>query len=132
MKKWQAMLLVVLIFAAGMACGAGVAVGVVRNRVRKAVRGGPDAMRGLVLRRMTRELKLTDAQRVQAEAALLEAQGRMVRLRATYQPEVEQIVADGIERMKPHLTAEQNARLEDLYETTRARWQPKAPVAAAP
>lgn len=132
MKKWQAVLLVVLIFATGMACGAGLAVGIVRHRVKKAVLGGPDAMRGLVLRRITRELQLNGAQRAEAEAALLEAQARMIRLRATYQPEVEQIVSDGIERMKPHLTAEQNARLGQLYETARARWQPPARVGAAP
>jgi Spy/CpxP family protein refolding chaperone len=123
MKKWHIILGVALIFLAGMIAGAGAARLIVKSRIEKAIDGGPDAIRELVMRRLTRELKLTAEQRPKIEEAIKDTQARMTRLRAVYQPEFETVIVDGIARMEPALTPEQQEKLRALHREAQARWQ---------
>jgi len=44
-------------------------------------------------------------------------------LRFSHQPEVEQVLAKGVAEIKTKLSAEQQAKLDELYAKLQRRWQ---------
>jgi hypothetical protein len=127
MKTWHVILGIAIVFLAGILAGAGGALLIVKHRIDRMIIGGPDQVRAALVVRLSRELKLDPAQRVNVARVVEAAQEKMVKLRATVQPEAEKIVADGIAQMEPGLSPEQRDKLNQLYEKARARWKPPSP-----
>lgn len=123
MKTWHVILGIAIVFLAGALAGAGGALLVVKHKIERTITGGPDRVRVLLVARLTRELQLDPAQQATVAQAVKEAQERMLKLRATVQPEAERIVADSIAQMEPCLSLEQRDKLSGLYEKVRTRWQ---------
>ena len=123
MSTWRTILGILLIFLAGILVGMGATRFYVKHRIEKVVAGGPPAARELVVRQLSRELGLDASQREEVARVVERGQARMTAVRAKYQPEVEQIVADSVAQIEPSLSPSQRAKLQALHEKVRARWQ---------
>ena len=126
MKTWHVILGIAIVFLAGALAGAGGALLVVKHKIEQTVTGGPDRVRVMLVAKLTRELKLDPAQQADVARAVKEAQEKILKLRATVQPEAERIIADSIAQMEPCLSQEQRSKLNRLHEKMRARWNPSA------
>ena len=84
---------------------------------------GPAGRQERLMKRLTEELSLTQAQSDAIKPIVGRAHVQILELRAKHQPEVDRIVADGIAELKTKLSAEQGAKLELLYAKLKQRWQ---------
>jgi Spy/CpxP family protein refolding chaperone len=74
------------------------------------------------MKRLTAELNLTQDQQDEVEEVVEETQLQLQQLRAQYHPQMEKIIETGITTMKTRLTAEQQKKLDALYEKVKKRW----------
>lgn len=84
---------------------------------------GPAAMQERIIKRLTRQLSLTPAQQAEIEPIVSQAHLKILQLRFAHQPEVEQILTQGIAELKGKLSAEQQDKLDELYARLQRRWQ---------
>lgn len=84
---------------------------------------GPAAKHERIMKRLTHELALTPAQRAEIEPIVSRTHVDILQLRFSLQPEVEQTLALGIAELKTKLSAEQQAKLDELYAKLQRRWQ---------
>lgn len=109
----KAVLLVVVLFALGIALGS-VGTYVVTSRVQ-AARPQAGATRGPGHMAMfTRDLNLTPDQQNQIQAIMNDARARYADLHQKLDPEYEQVRRQGRERIRQVLTPEQRPKFEDL------------------
>lgn len=125
MTKWKVWLIIATVFASG------VVIGVVGNQFcwRHTIRGilhrGPEAVRQVVMKKLTAELNLTKDQQEELQDILEETQFQLQQLRVKYHPQMEEIINNGVATMKTRLTPEQQKKLDALYETVKMRWRLK-------
>jgi LPS O-antigen subunit length determinant protein (WzzB/FepE family) len=124
MKTWHVILGIAIVFLAGALAGAGGALLVVKHKIEQTITGGPDQVRVMLVARLTRELNLDPAQQADMARAVKDAQEKMLKLRATVQPEAETIIADSIAQMNPCLSQEQRDKLRQLHDRVARRWKP--------
>jgi hypothetical protein len=84
---------------------------------------GPAAKHERIMKRLTHELSLTPAQRADIEPIVSRAHLEILQLRFSHQPEVEQALTHGVAEIKTKLSAEQQAKLDELYAKLQRRWQ---------
>ena len=84
---------------------------------------GPAAKHERIMKRLTQELSLTPAQQADIEPMVSRAHVEILELRFSHQPEVEQVLAKGVAEIKTKLSAEQQAKLDELYAKLQRRWQ---------
>jgi Spy/CpxP family protein refolding chaperone len=132
MKDWKIKLGIVGIFVLGVIVGA-VGTGMaVHFHGPEFGFSRPEQTINHILRRLTRELNLTDEQRQEIAPIVRDAftQMRMIRNRLT--PEVEALMAESTQRLKQHLNPEQQ-RLLDLHNAeVMRRWKQFAGTAGPP
>jgi len=127
MKSWKFKLGIVAVFVLGIVVGA-VATCVI------VFRGGPYFVFNMglnrpqeavshIMNRLDHKLKLSEAQRQAIEPIVAEGFTKMRALRARLTPEVEKLVAETSERIKPHLDPEQQRRLVEHYADVMQRWR---------
>ena len=123
MKKWKLWTGVLLIFVAGICIGV-VGTGLyVRHTVFSMLQEGSPAVARLVTKKLTRELDLNDSQQVVVKQSIKEMQRQLWEMRRRFRPEMEKIVSDGIDRVRPELTTAQQEKLDRLYARFKARWE---------
>lgn len=84
---------------------------------------GPAGRQERLMKRLTEELSLTQAQSKEIEPIVSRAHIQILELRATHQPEIERIMAEGIAELKTKLSNEQGAKLDTLYAKLKQRSQ---------
>ena len=84
---------------------------------------GPAAKHERIMKRLIHELALTAAQQADIEPIVSRTHVEILQLRFSLQPEVEQVLTQGMAEMKTKLSAEQQGKLEELYGTLQRRWQ---------
>ncbi len=84
---------------------------------------GPAAKHERIMKRLTHELSLTPAQQADIEPIVSRAHVEILQLRFSHQPEVEQALTQGMAEIKTKLSAEQQAKLDELYAKLQRRWQ---------
>ncbi len=84
--------------------------------------GGPGARQERVIKKLAHELSLTSSQRDAIKPIVARAHLELLRLRIRHQPEVEQILTDGMKNMKSPLSLEQQGKLDALYAQLQRRW----------
>lgn len=125
--NWRALLLLLLVFVAGLGFGAGGVVLVGRHMLRRAFTAtadetGPiDRMLAATERNVTRNLGLTPAERAAVHEELVATSREFKRDRATFIDAVRGITGDTIARIAKRLPPEKGVRLEKL---ARERLQP--------
>jgi hypothetical protein len=84
---------------------------------------GPVAKQERVMKLLTRELSLSSTQRADIEPIVRRTHVEMLQIGFAHQPEIEQVLAQGIDELKTKLSLEQRARLDGLYAKLQRRWQ---------
>lgn len=118
MKQLKPWLVLVLVFATGVAVGAVGTRLAVRQFVRTAI-AHPDALRDRIERELIRRLDLSAEQQPRVRAALTRAHARVQALRAEYQPRLREILDDAGAEISATLTPEQRERFERFRATHR-------------
>ena len=119
MKNWKSILLLALVFLAGMAVGVVGTRIAVRHAVQQAV-GHPERAQLVMERVLTRRLGLDREQQRQLHAILTETREQMTALRKEYQPRTSALLHDTDQKISALLTPEQQTR----YEKIKARTWP--------
>jgi hypothetical protein len=111
MKRWKVVLLLVLVFLAGLAVGVVGTRVVVRRVVQQAILH-PERVQGVMERNLTRRLRLDADQQIKLHAILTDARGQLGDLRKEFQPQAAQILHDTDQKVSALLTPDQQARYE--------------------
>src|SRR5579859_4594584 len=90
MKKWKSILLLLLVFGAGLAVGVVGTRVVVRRAVQQAM-GHPEKMQTLVERNLTRRLQLDDDQQSKLHAVMTDTRAKLNDLHKQIQPQAAEI-----------------------------------------
>lgn len=83
---------------------------------------GPAARQDRVMKKLAHELSLTSSQGDAIKPIVARAHLELLTLRVRHQPEVEQILTDGMRNMKSALSPEQQGKLDGLYAQLQRRW----------
>jgi Spy/CpxP family protein refolding chaperone len=118
MKTFKSILLLALVFFAGVAGGVVGTRVAVRHIVQQAVLH-PERVQVLMERNIARRLRLDNEQQVKLHEIFLDAHGQLKDLRREYQPQVILVVSNAEEQITAILTPEQRARFEKLKEENR-------------
>ena len=84
---------------------------------------GPAGRQERIMNRLTQELALSTSQQTELEPIVARAHLEMLRLRVEHQPDVDRILAVGMEELKAKLSSEQQAKLDGLHAQLQRRWR---------
>jgi hypothetical protein len=110
-----------VLFLSGVLVGAVGSGLYIRHEIRQFRVDGHPAVRHFILKRLTRDLNLTEDQKPRIGKIICRVQAEMTQFRLEHRPELERILSGGIADMKQFLTPEQQRKLDDLYEKTKRR-----------
>jgi hypothetical protein len=113
MKNWKSILLLGLVFFAGVAVGV-VGTRVVIRRVVQQTLAHPERAQFLLERNLKHKLRLDTDQQVQVHAILTDARGQLRDLRQELQPRAGAVLRATNDKISALLTPEQLARFDQL------------------
>lgn len=111
MKNWKSILLLVLVFVAGVMAGVVGTRTFIRHAIRQAV-AHPEKVQSLLEQNLTRKLQLDGRQQAQLHAIMTESRTQMRELRQNFQPPAAAVFRGTDEKISALLTPEQQARYE--------------------
>ncbi len=111
MSKYKPILLLVLVFFAGIAVGVVGTRIVVRRLVSTAIQQ-PEQVRLMLERRLTRQLQLDAPQREKLHQILLDTHGKIKDIRQEFRPRVVTVRSQANDDINQILTPEQRERFE--------------------
>ena len=123
MKLFKSLLLLALVFFAGIVVGVVGTRAVVRHFVREAI-VHPEKMQAVIERNLTRKLRLDNGQQVKLHQILTGAHAQLKELRGEYQPQFFAVVSNASQQISVMLTPEQQARFEKLQAENHPLLQP--------
>ena len=115
MKNWKSLLLLVLVFFAGLAVGVVGTRIVVRHVVQNAITH-PERVQTFMERNLTRRLRLDNDQQVKLHDILTDARGQLTSLRKEFQPQAAEILTGADKKISALLTPEQQERYDKFKE----------------
>lgn len=125
-RKWLTLLLGILIFGAGLACGAGLMIVVTVHRLQYAIHHPEDAP-ARVAATLKRRLGLDDKQRAQVEAIVAKRQVDLAAIRREFQPKVMETLEQVRNEISGVLSETQREHWIKLFDEVRDRWLPPIP-----
>jgi hypothetical protein len=111
MKNWKSILLLALVFFAGVMAGVVGTRVVIRRAVQQAM-AHPEKVQSLLEKNLTRKLQLDNGQQAQLHVILTESRSQMRELRQNFQPQVAAVFRETDGKISALLTPEQQARYE--------------------
>ena len=126
MKTFKSLLLLALVFVAGIAMGVIGTRLVVRHMVQIAVTQ-PDEIQSLLERNLARKLRLEPGQQLKLREILTQTHTKMADLRHEYRPQMLLILTGADNRITEMLTPQQRARYEKMKAENRALFQTAGP-----
>jgi hypothetical protein len=127
-RKWLTLLFGILIFAAGLACGAGLTVVTVVHRLQYAVHH-PEGAPARIAARLTYKLGLNDEQHAQVLEILTKGQSELMGIRRQFQPQVMGKLEQIRDEISDVLTEPQREHWTKMFDELRDRWLPPLPAA---
>ena len=121
MKRWKAILGVLLVFLLGAIAGAAVVHRVGHQGAEGVLSGRGGATADLVVRRLSRSLDLDPAQRDQVRAIVTETRRDIVEIRKPVQPQVEAAFERSRIRVRAILRPEQQEKFDRIQAEHRKR-----------
>jgi len=115
MKNWKSILLLALVFFAGLAVGV-VGTRVVFGRVVQQAIAHPERVQSMMERNLTRRLRLDNDQQVKLHDILTDARGQLTTLRKEFQPQAAEVITDADKKISALLTPDQQARYDKFKE----------------
>jgi hypothetical protein len=122
MKTFKSLLLLALVFVAGIAVGVIGTRLVVRHMVQVAITQ-PDEIQSLLERNLARKLRLEPGQQLKLREILTQTHAKMTDLRREYRPQMLLILTGADNRITDMLTPQQRARYEKMKVENRALFQ---------
>ena len=124
MKRLRGCLVVAFIFGCGFLVGGflGAAIGWV-GLFQKVVKGGPGAVRAIIVQRASDDLKLKPEQRAAVKKIVDETALELGVATAEVRPKVEEIMGRGEARVREVLNAEQRRKFDGFANQGRRRWK---------
>ena len=113
MKNWKSILLLVLVFFAGVVAGVVGTRAFIRHAVQQAI-AHPEKVQSLLEQHLTRKLQLDDGQQAKLHGILTESRTQMRGLRQNFQPQAAAVFRQADEKISALLTPEQQVRYEKL------------------
>jgi len=121
MKKWKAIISVILIFLLGSLAGALVTHKIYQHRVGSILKGEARPMREMIVRRLDHELHLDPTQQEQLRAIVKETHEEMKNIRRQFRPQTEQIFARSQDRIRAILRPDQLEKYEKIIAERKKR-----------
>lgn len=120
LKLALGLILVFLVGALAGSLGTGMYIG---HRIEKFAASGPrhHARTASLIKRLSNELDLTDAQRAEVEKIVEEYQEKIFAVRRKYLPDIKEITDESFALMKARLNPHQKEKLEELHEKLKDR-----------
>jgi len=115
MKNWKSLLLLALVFFAGLAVGV-VGTRVVVRRVVQQALAHPERLQSQMERNLTRKLRLDNGQQVKLHEILSDARRQLGDVRREFQPRAALVLSNANEKITALLTPAQEARYEKFKE----------------
>ncbi len=133
MKRFRGCLMVAFIFFSGFLVGGflGAAFGWV-GFFHKVVKGGPGALREIVMERAADDLKLKPEQKLRVRKVVEETGAELVVVTADVRPKVEEIMGRGEDRVREVLEPEQRRKFDRFVGEGRRRWKTVVEAHATP
>ena len=131
MKNWKSILLLVLVFFAGIAVGVVGTRTAVRHFVQRAI-AQPGRLQGFIERDFARRLRLDETQRVKLHGILSDSRGQLREVRQQYQPQVALVISNANTQISAMLTPEQQSRFEKFKEANGPLLRPLRPAPPVP
>ena len=122
MKTFKLLVLVALVFFAGVTAGV-VGTRIVVRRVVGEALSHPETVPPRIERNLTFRLRLDEGQRAQLHAILADTHDQLQSLRRQYRPQVVLLLSNANERISVLLTPEQLARFEAWKKENHPLWQ---------
>ena len=107
MKRWKAVVSVILIFLLGGMAGAFVMHRIDHQKIENIMRGEPGMTREFIVTRLNRELSLDTAQLEQLRTIVRETHAEMRNVRKEYRPQIEEILQRSQDRVRAILRPQQ-------------------------
>ena len=114
MKKWKAIVSIIIVFLLGVLAGALVTYKVYQHRLEGIMKGEPKTMSEFIVRRLDRELDLDAKQLEQLRAIVEETHAEMKRVRRQFRPQIEEILARSQEKIRVLLRPDQREKYEKI------------------
>ncbi len=118
MKNWKSILVLMLVFVAGIVVGVVGTRTVVRHFVQRAI-AHPERVQLFIEKEMKWKLRLDDSQQVKLHEILTDSRGQMRELRQQYQPQMVLVWSNTDSQISALLTPDQLARYEKFKEANR-------------
>jgi hypothetical protein len=113
MKKWKLISGIALVFVLGLLAGSLGTRFYQKDWSERAFRD-PSARKAIILKRLTRDLSLTEAQQKEFKAIIDETEKKLEALGLERRVAVKAIFDDSFSRMKEYLNPQQQQKLEEL------------------
>jgi len=123
MNKAKLSIGVFLVFLVGVFAGS-LGMGVyLKHQMKRFEPGGhpPPERHGFIMKRLSRELDLTDAQRIEIEKIVKDSEAKFFAVRNQFMPEIEEIADQSFAAIKKKLNADQQTKLKKIEERIRTR-----------
>jgi hypothetical protein len=119
----------VLIFAAGLASGAGLTVVVALHRLQHAIHH-PEEAPSRVAHMLKRQLGLNAEQEARIESVVAKRQTELIAIRTQFHPQIAAQLDQLHQEIGEILTDSQRERWEGMFREFRERWLPTPPAGA--
>ena|ERR1700744_2117037 len=123
MKSFKSILLLALVFLAGMVAGVAGARAIARHAEQVAI-NNPERAQQIIERNLSRRLRLNADQQAQLHVIMTGARGQMVALRQEYRPQIETIYQQTDAKITGLLTPAQQARYEKIRQEEHVLFRP--------
>ena len=133
MKRFRGCLMVAFIFFCGFLVGGflGLGFGFV-GFFHKIVKGGPGAIREVVLERAAHDLRLKPDQKLRVKAIVDETGTELATSTAEIRPKIEEIMGRNEERIREVLDPKQRQKFDQFVSEGRRRWKTAVEVRSTP
>jgi len=123
MKQWKIVSGILMVFLLGVLAGALLEHRVYQHRLGRFYRGGPQAAEDAIVRRLSRDLSMDDAQREQLRGIVHEAQAEIAPIRRQIRPRVEEIIEGAQAKVREILHPDQQQKFDKLVAERKARME---------
>jgi hypothetical protein len=119
MKKWKAIISIIVVFLLGSLAGALVTHEIYQHRIESFIRGEPK--RELIVRRLSHQLNLDTAQVAQLRAIVEETYAGIKSVRKQIRPQIEEILESSQNRVRAILRPDQREKYEKIIAERKKR-----------
>jgi hypothetical protein len=114
MKRFKVLFAIFLLFFSGVCTGLLGGRILMQCRIKHMEKGGPQAMREAVLKRMSKDLDLTSEQKERISKIMMQMDEQIRKLRETTDPEMEKLFEQSHAQIRKELNTEQIIKFDEM------------------